>query len=351
MIGLAAGSPAQAALTFNLVPAGGMSAQAIAGFNAAAARWSNVFSDSVTINININFTTLGAGILGSTSSSHVTTNYTNFKNAMNADATSTDDASATASLQSGSSFKMLLNYTSNNPNGSGSATTYLDNDGDANNTTVYMTNANAKALGLLAANNPAVDASIAFSDQFTWDFDPTNGITGGAYDFVGVATHEIGHVLGFISGVDILDTNSTSPNFFADNVFTYVDPLDMFRFSAASIAAGGAGTIDWTAGSASKYFSIDGGATSLTTFSTGQVHGDGRQASHWKDNLGIGIMDPTAAPGELLSISTLDLRAFDVMGWDLASVTVAAIPLPEPAELGVLGLACMLFIRRRWRLY
>src|SRR5262249_26172948 len=60
-------------------------------------------------------------------------------------------------------------------------------------------------------------------------------------------------------------------------------------------------------------------ATSLGTFSTGQTHGDGRQASHWKDNLALGIMDPTAAPGEQMLITNLDRQAMDVIGWTPAN--------------------------------
>ena len=59
-------------------------------------------------------------------------------------------------------------------------------------------------------------------------------------------------------------------------------------------------------------------------FSTGRLNGDGRQASHWKDNLGLGILDPTFAPGELGMVTPLDVRAFDVIGYDLVVV-------PEPA--------------------
>src|SRR5262249_60028 len=48
----------------------------------------------------------------------------------------------------------------------------------------------------------------------------------------------------------------------------------------------------------------------------------GRQASHWKDNLGIGIMDPTSVPaGQANVITAQDIRAFDVIGWNVASAT------------------------------
>jgi len=334
------GAPAiSRALTFNFVPSAGTSQAAINGFAAAGARWSSLFTDNVTVNVNIDFSALGVGILGSTGSSQGTTSYTNFKNALAADRTSTADFTAVANLQSGSAFSLLMNRTSNSPFWAGSATTFLDNDGDANNTTVRLTFANAKALGLLSANNTASDASISFSNLFSWDFNPTDGITAGAFDFVGVATHEIGHALGFISGVDILDGNS-STTFFADNQFTYVSPLDLFRHSAQSGTA-----IDWAADARSKYFSIDGGASSIADFSTGLTWGDGRQASHWKDNLGLGIMDPTSAPGELLSISADDALAFDVIGWNRSSTNIP--DQTSSLALIIMGAAGLVAFRRR----
>ena len=318
------------ALTFNFIPSAATSAQAIAGFTAAGNRWSSLFNDNMVVNINIDFSLLGAGILGSTGSTMAFATYTDYKNALTLDQTSADDASAVAHLQAGPGVNMLLNRTSNSPNGAGSATPFVDNDGDANNTMIRGTRANFKALGLVNPLAGASDASIRFSTAFTFDFDPSNGITAGAFDFVGVATHEIGHALGFISGVDILDGNSSS-SFFPDNAFTFVSPLDLFRFSTLSTSSGN--LIDWTADTRAKYFSVDGGVTNLGGFSTGRVQGDGQQASHWKDSLGLGIMDPTAARGELLAVTSLDAKAFDVIGYNL----VAESPIPEPSTYGLLG--------------
>jgi hypothetical protein len=168
-------------LEFTLTPASGMAAAAIAGFQEAADLYSGMFSDDIMVNIDIDFTTLGAGILGQAGSTRQTNTYTQVTTALATDQSSADDTTAVGNLPAGSSFDVYINRTSNSPNGSGSATPYVDSDGDANNTTIRMTTANAKALGLLAAGNAASDASITFSDLYTWDFDRSNGITAGAY--------------------------------------------------------------------------------------------------------------------------------------------------------------------------
>jgi hypothetical protein len=363
-IGVSGGVTPANALTFNFTPAAGTSQLAIDGFRAAGALWSSKFTDNVTVNINIDFTALGAGTLAQAGSNRQNFNYGQVYNALNADRSSGDDNAAVGSLSNSPTFNMLLNRTSNNPNGSGSATPYLDSNGNANNSTINMSSANAKALGLdglgsgaaMSANNvvaqgfapngtniedrnnanakalmvnaTGTDAFITFSNLFNFDFDRTNGITPEFYDFIGIATHEIGHVLGFTSGVDDLDINSPPVNGpFSDDEFTSVNTLDLFRYSTDSKNRG---VIDWTADTRAKYFSLDRGATNIAAFATGINFGDGRQASHWKDNLGLGIMDPTTAPGELLAISENDLRAFDVIGWNRQT---AVNPNPNPVDV------------------
>ena len=232
--------------------------------------------------------------------------------ALTADQTSSNDAAAVASLSAGSSLSFFTN------NSAGARV--FDNDGSANNTYLSVNTANLKALGITTdANNRPVDtggadASITFSSDFTWDFDPSDGITAGAIDFVGVAFHEIGHALGFESGVDTVDYYSGSgPGApFNLNPYAIFSTLDLFRYSSA-------GTRDLSYGG-TKYFSIDGGLTNLALFSTGDFQGDGYQASHWKDGLGIGIMDPTSVPaGQANVITSRDILAMDVIGWNLTN--------------------------------
>ncbi|WP_256077411.1 NF038122 family metalloprotease [Massilia sp. YIM B04103] len=319
-----------AAPHFNLTFLPGTSMQAQQGFIDAAARWSSLLRDDVSINLTLGFNPLDPGILGQARSAEDFYNYHDYRAAMLSDISSASDRLAVNHLPL-NGFGLLINRTANNPHGYGSATPYVDNNGSDNNRTLFLTQAQAKALKLPVAPQTvtgcigACDGFIQFSSNFKFDFNPRNGIDADAFDFVGVASHEIGHTLGFISGVDILDNNAPPHNGpFDDNEFTYVSGLDMFRYSSQSHAAG---VIDWTADAREKYFSLDGGATQGPLFSTGANFGDGRQASHWKDNLYIGLMDPTAGRGELLRISDNDRLAMDVNGWDLLN------PVPEPSQI------------------
>lgn len=331
------------ALSINISFAAGINASAQAAITRAAQRWEARLFDPVRVNLTADFQNLGAGVGGGASPAMGTVSYGATRTALINDITSNSDVTATNNLPA-TQLDFWLNRTNNSPNGVGSATPFFDTDGDANNTTIRMTLANARALGLFAAQDNTVDANMVFGSGVNWDFDASNGINPSQFDFEGVVTHEIGHALGFISGIDTFEANAPNGagNFFNDDQLTLVSPLDIYRFSNR----GGQLRRDFALDNAvSRFFSIDNGATNLGPFSTGVRYGDGFQASHWQNRsfpgqTALGIMDPQITNGELGVITPLDLQAMDVIGWNV---------VPEPGTMAAIGIGMLGLLSRRRR--
>ena len=139
------------------------------------------------------------------------------------------------------------------------------------------------------------DASITFNANFAFDYDRSDGIAANAIDFQAVATHELIHALGFVSEVDDVDQSTAAS-------MPTVSPstLDLFRFP---------GTVPVSAADfATAARELEPGVEAVNRdaavayrMSTGISNGDGRQASHWKDDAltgtFIGIMDPNIGRG------------------------------------------------------
>jgi hypothetical protein len=342
-------SDTRADLTFNLTDGPGLVALQASdiglytnvrnGFLSAAALWSDRFSDSITINIAIDYVPLALGVLGQAGSATDAYLYSSFRSNLVGDASTANDTQATSNLPAGP-FSMRTNNRD--------LSVYFDNDGTSNNNYLELTNANAKAIGLMPANSAGTDASISFSSNFSFDFDRSDGILFSAYDFIGVAAHEIGHALGFISGVDSVDfVSGAGPGAALDlngaelglgdlQDYAVVTSLDLFRYSADSLAFG-PGVLDNAVGG-SPYLSTDGGLTNVGDFSTGRFNGDGGQASHWLEGGNFGIMNPTLSNGQLVTFSQFDLLAFDAIGWDLKPT---AVPEPEAVLLVFSMLVCV----------
>jgi PEP-CTERM motif len=325
--------------TGSFAAAGAKGQAALLAFRKAANFWNQTITSTATINIEIGFANLGANVLGSTGSSSTGANVTDVYSRLRAVGNSSLDATATANLfplNSNGSLKFTTNaarFTS----GAGALTntTFVDNNNSTNNRVLDVNTANAKVLGLAIDNTnrcsttlASADGCINFSNTFNFDFDPTNGLSAGAFDFVSVATHELGHALGFVSGVDTYDfvaANQTGDNL---NNFRIFSVLDLFRYGTTIDAATGRRLLQLSSNRAAR-FSIDGvntfntGQTSVTaaTFSTGADSGDGQQASHFKDvGAGvrqIGLLDPTIGANQLGIVTSNDLAVFDAIGYNI----------------------------------
>lgn len=320
-----AGSPAQ-------------QAQYREGFRIAASYWGSILTNNATINLGVGTASLASGIIGSTGSTRVDYSLSTWASQVNATRSGSQiDQSVVLPTLTNGGASFITNGTTG-ANDDTRKLQYINGTSDSSRT-LYLNSSVVKAIGGTATNVNAnsIDGNVQFSTNFNFDFDPTDGITANTFDFIGVAIHEIGHALGFVSGVDFLDVyglgNANNPNagtlgYSLQDTSIY-SALDMFRYSAdpTNVAPGTGPSLDLSAGTVSgaKYFSIDGGRTALfgNTFSQGRYNGDGQQASHWKDapncQVGNGLLDPTFCFGQTGFVTGLDLAAYDAMGWNLST--------------------------------
>ncbi|MGE0222877.1 MAG: NF038122 family metalloprotease [Acetobacteraceae bacterium] len=215
-----------------------------------------------------------------------------------------------------------------------------------------------KALGLSGLSpSSGFDGYIGFSAAKTFVFDDSNPIPAGQYDFKGVASHEIQHALGRVTGL----VGTTA-------LYTY--PADIFRYTAPNTSS-----FSYNTGNTDIHASTDGGATNLGTYADERSGGNRAdwQLDLAKQNAQASVIES----GEDLCLSVADQRLLMGLGYtfsetasslflpgtacappgaDAAALLAISSPqtpvaTPEPATLSItaLGLAALAALRRRGR--
>ncbi len=266
-------APRCEALTFNVTfdaTTAGAPSGFFSAFRAAIDLFQTNYDDPITINLQvgwgkINGQNLSPGNLGQSSTFQPAFyQYSQIRTALMNDARSAEDAEA------------VMNLSSTDPTGGAQFT---------------MANAEAKALGLLAANAPGLDGFVGFSTNAVYNFDVHNRAVPGQYDFFGLACHEISEAMGRYG----LGQNGASSGRYG--------PIDLFRYLSP-------GVLD-LAPANGAYFSIDGGNSLLDTFN-GIGGGD---LSDWSGQT-LDSFNHSLAQGQRLDVSAADLIVMDVIGYN-----------------------------------
>ncbi len=303
---------------------------ASAAFDQAALFLESIFSDPITVVVDADIASLGPGILGQTGSVSVERPYDEVRGLMISDA-ALDEQSLLSRLPLRADFSPVF------PNDGKGVFTFTGLI-DANRANLMALGVDPATLqtGPLSQYDPAVrrDMDMVFSSDFAFDYNRSDGINAGQYDFTGVVIHEIVHGLGFVSKADEVDyalvvssyTRAVSPN-----------PMDLFRmapgqgqsnFSTAQRLLTTGNYVNdqvfYDGIYAGTGFNIPGLTVGDVPLSTGTYTGDGHQASHWKDDadtgVQIGMMDPTApGTGIQMTWSSTDQRAMALLGYDIGA--------------------------------
>lgn len=246
----------------------------------------NEFTNNVTVNIDVGYgeidgQALAADDLGESLAEYFTASYASARNALIA-----EDAPGASTLPTSSPDQGSL----------------------------YMSTAEGKALGFVAANNSALDGYVGFSSAANI-FSYANGSAppSNEYYFIGVVEHEITEDMGRFSLLNY------QPSFYS--------VMDLYRYSSPGVrdlTTGGPGS--------TAYFSIDDGTTDLGSWNNETSNGDlGDWYGNNIPNGGDDAFDDYSPSGVVNIVSQSDITLMNALGW--TSATSAPSPTVSYADV------------------
>ncbi|MEE9294112.1 MAG: NF038122 family metalloprotease [Phycisphaerae bacterium] len=191
-----------------------------------------------------------------------------------------------------------------------------------------LTSANCRALGLIC--DPPTDGDIRMRAVGPWDYDQSDGIDPGKKDFIGVVHQEMLHAMGFwTEDVPIPGLGCTS--FIGD------DPIVATTLALFDLAPG-AGAADFTESGRLLAPNCVSGDHAFFD-GVGDFRFAANDFGHWAPASQLGGFDTgvmaasISLPGIVHELTTIDLRAMDLIGWDIASTTSANCNANEWADV------------------
>ncbi|HEX7517819.1 MAG TPA: NF038122 family metalloprotease [Chthoniobacterales bacterium] len=261
--------------------AAGLSAGDIVAMKAAntytALQFTSRYNDNINVNIMVTANP-GTGGLGESSSFIRSVNdYNALRNAVVADSRTADDATT---LGAGGSLPAADPITTNHM--------YI------------VTQAQAKALGLIPDDAVTVDGTFTFFGGQMYTYDPNNRAVAGRFDFIGLAMHEFSEIMGRIGE---MGAGMGTPSY---------QLMDLFHYTGAGVRGLNNGP--------GRSFSFDNGTTLLKAFNDSSVPPMPADLQDWASGTNDAF-NAFSSDGVLNDLSPVDLQLMDVIGYDRVSAT------------------------------
>ena len=245
------------------------------GVIAAVQAFESNFSNAVTIDIAVGYgeiagTPMGGGALGESESYLQFVSYASLVAAL---ATHNSDATTAAVLASLPATAPVSGY-------------------------IWLTTAQAKALGLAAASGTGLDGYIGLANSYAFTYNTSGTVAAGSYDFNGIVSHELTEVLGRLM------LTGGSVGSYANSYSL----LDLLHYSSPGVR-------DFSA-STPGYFSANRGATNGGAFNTSA----GGDAADWASSVGNNAFDAFSNSGVINPVTSDDVTEMNAIGWTLNKV-------------------------------